>query len=280
MKKHKYSIKRTIGLVLILTALALLLVWTVIPIYIVISNSFRKTLEMKLMPPKIVFEPIFTHYQKLLTLDRFGIYFRNSAIISISTTAFTIILGSMAAYGLKICKSAVGRRISNVLLLGKMVPSITILIPLFMMMNRAHLTGTYLAPILTLSCLSLPFVTWLMTGFIADIPNELIEAASIEGCCRINIFTRIIFPLLRPAIASAVILVMQSSWNELMFSLQLTNLKTYPLTVGIARYVGAVSVDWGKCSAAATITMAPIIIIGFFMQKYLVSGMTAGAVKG
>jgi len=73
---------------------------------------------------------------------------------------------------------------------------------------------------------------------------------------------------------------MQSSWNELLFSLQLTNLKTYPLTVGIARYVGAVSVDWGKCSAAATITMVPIIIIGFFMQKYLVSGMTAGAVKG
>ncbi len=280
MKKHRYTIKKSIGLALMLCALALLLAWTVIPIYIVISNSFRKTLEMKLMPPKIVFEPIFSHYQKLLTLDRFGIYFRNSAIISLSTTAFTIILGSMAAYGLKICKSSIGRRISNVLLLGKMVPSITILIPLFMMMNRIHLTGTYLAPILTLSCLSLPFVTWMMTGFIADIPNELIEAASIEGCCRINIFTKIIFPLLRPAIASAVILVMQSSWNELMFSLQLTNLKTYPLTVGIARYVGAVSVDWGKCSAAATITMAPIILIGFFMQKYLVSGMTAGAVKG
>jgi multiple sugar transport system permease protein len=119
-----------------------------------------------------------------------------------------------------------------------------------------------------------------MTGFIADIPNELIESAGIVGCSRIKIFALIIMPLLKPAIASAVILVMQSSWNELIFSLQLTNLNTYPLTVGIARYVGAVSVDWGKCSAAATITMAPIIIIGFFMQKYLVSGMTSGAVKG
>jgi multiple sugar transport system permease protein len=87
-------------------------------------------------------------------------------------------------------------------------------------------------------------------------------------------------PLLKPAIASAVILMMQSSWNELIFSLQLTNLNTYPLTAGIARYVGAVSVDWGKRSAAAAITMAPIIIIGFFMQKYLVGGMTSGAVKG
>ena len=81
-------------------------------------------------------------------------------------------------------------------------------------------------------------------------------------------------------IASAVILIMQFSWNELLFSLQLTNIDTYPLTVGIARYVGAISVDWGKCSAAATITIVPIIVVGFFMQKYLVSGMTAGAVKG
>jgi len=213
-------------------------------------------------------------------LDNFGKYFINSIIIAASTTCLTILLGSFAAYGMRIFKSAWGRRISNVLLLGKMVPAITILIPLFIMMNRAHLTGTYLAPILAHSCLSLPFVTWLMAGFIEDIPNELLEAASVMGCARMGIFWRIIFPLLKPAIASAVILVMQSSWNELIFSLQLTNLKTYPLTVGVARYVGAVSVDWGKSSAAATITMVPIILIGFFMQKYLVSGMTAGAVKG
>jgi multiple sugar transport system permease protein len=119
-----------------------------------------------------------------------------------------------------------------------------------------------------------------MTGFIADIPDELIESAGIMGCSRMKTFRCIIFPLLKPAIASAVILVMQDSWNELIFSLQLTNINTYPLTVGIARYVGAVSVDWGKCSAAATITMIPIIVIGFFMQKHLVSGMTSGAIKG
>jgi multiple sugar transport system permease protein len=93
-------------------------------------------------------------------------------------------------------------------------------------------------------------------------------------------FRQIIFPMLTPAIASATILIMQFSWNELLFALQLTNIDTYPLTVGIARYVGAISVDWGKSSAAAVITIMPIIIVGFFMQKYIVSGMTAGAVKG
>lgn len=275
-----YKAKRTLARLGIALFLALFVLWTVIPVYIVVSNSFRRTIEMKQMPPKLIFTPTLGHYEKILTLDRFGVYFRNSTVISVSVTALTILLGSMAAYGLKLFRSRIGKRISSVLLLGKMVPSITILIPLFVLMNRARLTGTYAAPILALSCLSLPFVTWLMTGFIADIPQELIESASLEGCARMKIFRIIILPLLKPAIASAAILVMQASWNELLFSLQLTNLSTYPLTVGVARYVGAVSVDWGKCSAAATITMVPIILVGFFMQKYLVSGMTAGAVKG
>ena len=280
MQGMNHKSKALMAHIVIYLFLALFIVWTVVPVYIIMSNSFRRTIEIKQMPPKLIFTPTLDHYEKILTLDRFGIYFRNSAIISVSVTCLTIMLGSMAAYGLKIFKSRIGKRISNLLLLGKMVPSITILIPLLIMMNRARLTGTFIAPILTLSCLSLPFVTWLMTGFIADIPSELIEAASLEGCTRMKIFRIIIVPLLKPAIASVIILVMQSSWNELLFSLQLTNLSTYPLTVGVARYVGAVSVDWGKCSAAATITVLPIIRIGFFMQKYLVSGMTAGAVKG
>lgn len=273
--KRKWYVK-----LLIILLLAFALLWTVVPAYIVISNSFRRTLDMKIMPPQLIFQPVFTHYEKILTLDHFGKYFMNSIIIAGSVTFLTIFLGTLAAYGMKLFKSSLGQHLSNILLLGKMVPAITILIPLFIMMNRMKLTGTYVAPVLAHSCMSIPFVTWMMTSFIRDIPTELLEAASVMGCTRMKSFWKIILPLIKPAIASATILVMQTSWNELIFSLQLTNLKTYPLTVGVARYVGAVSVDWGKCSAAATITMVPIIIVGFFMQKYLVTGMTAGAVKG
>ncbi len=174
MKALNYKTEKVVGRLVIIFFLAVFILWTIVPLYIVISNSFRRTLEIKQMPPKIFFTPILSHYEKILSLDRFAIYFRNSAIIAVSVTCVTILFGSMAAYGLKICRSSLGKRISNVLLLGKMVPAITILIPLFIMMNRASLTGTYLAPVLALSCMSLPFVTWLMTGFIADIPNELI----------------------------------------------------------------------------------------------------------
>lgn len=254
--------------------------WTVTPVYIIVSNAFRRTLDIKRMPPALVFKPIFTHFQRLFELDDFLRYFLNSIVISVSVTVTTIALGTLAAYGLKLFKSRLGERLSNLLLIGKLVPAITVLLPMFILMNRLRLTGTYLGPILAHSAMGLPFVTWIMASFVRDIPGEILDSATVEGCSRMKAFSRIIFPMLTPAIASAVILIMQFSWNELLFSLQLTNLDTYPLTVGIARYVGAISVDWGKCSAAATISIAPIIVVGFLMQKYLVTGMTAGAVKG
>lgn len=259
--------------------IAVLLVLTLTPVYMVVSNSFRETLAIKQMPPELLFKPTLVHYQRLIERDNFLKYFVNSIIISVSVTITTIGLGTLAAYGLKLFVSRFGERLSNVLLLGKLVPSITILIPLFVMLNRVRLTGTYFGPILAHSAMGLPFVTWLMASFVRDIPREILESARVEGATRMRTFYTVVFPMLAPAIASAVVLVMQFSWNELMFSLQLTNIKTYPLTVGIARYVGAVSVDWGKSSVAATIAMVPIITIGFLMQRYLVSGMTAGAVK-
>jgi ABC-type glycerol-3-phosphate transport system permease component len=263
-----------------LAGLALLMLWTVTPVYIIVSNAFRKTLDIKKMPPDLIFTPFFKHFERLFALDNFLKYFVNSIIISVSVTFVTIAFGTLAAYGLKLFRSRIGERLSNMLLLGKLVPAITVLLPMYIIMNRLHITGTYLGPILAHAAMGIPFITWIMTAFIRDIPNELLESATIDGCSRMRSFAYIIFPMLTPAIASAVILIMQFSWNELLFSLQLTNIDTYPLTVGIARYVGAISVDWGKSSAAATITIVPIIVVGFFMQKYLVSGMTAGAVKG
>jgi len=266
--------------VLKLFGLAALILWTVAPVYIIVSNAFRRTLDIKKMPPDLIFKPILTHFERLFELDDFLKYFINSIVIAVSATVATIMFGTLAAYGLKLFKSRLGERLSNLLLLGKLVPAITVLLPMYIIMNRLRLTGTYLGPILAHAAMGLPFVTWIMACFIRDIPTELLESATVAGCSRMKAFFHIIFPMLTPAIASAVILIMQFSWNELLFSLQLTNLDTYPLTVGIARYVGAISVDWGKCSAAAAITITPIIIVGFFMQKYMVAGMTAGAVKG
>ena len=262
-----------------LLALIFLMI-AIIPVYIVVSNAFRRTLDIKRMPPQIIFTPIMTHFERVLSVDNFAQYFLNSLIIAGCTTFLVIMMGTLAAYGLRLFKSRIGIRLSNIMMLGKLVPSITIMIPLYIMLNRMQWTGHFISPVLAHSAISVPFVTWLMRGFIEDIPAEMFESATELGCSRMKTFFLIILPMLAPAVASAVILSMQSSWNELLFSLTLTNIKTYSLTVAVARFTGAMSVDWGKCSAAATITLTPIVILGFFMQSYLVTGMTAGAVKG
>jgi len=274
--KKKYMMQRLFQYLFV----AIMLLVTLTPVYIVISNSLRQTLDIKKMPPDLFFTPTFEHYAKLFEFDNFYSYFVNSIVISVSVTFITILFGTLTAYGFKLFKSRVGEYVSNFLLLGKLVPPITILIPLYIMLNYLRLTGTYLGPILAHSALAMSFTVWLLTSFMRGIPMEMLESACIDGSSRMNTLFKIIFPMLTPAIASAVVLVMRYSWNELIFSLQLTNLNTYPLTVGIARYVGAISVDWGKSSGAATVAMIPMILIGFMMQKYLVTGITSGSVKG
>ncbi len=266
-----------IGLYLIL---ALFLLWTLIPIYMVVSNSLKTDMDIFARPFKILFRPTLANYQRALTVGDFGPYFRNSLVVALSSSLVSVSLGVLAAYGFA-SFNLKGLRVFNwVLVLGKSVPTITILLPFFVIMSRIRLLGSYAGPILTHTAINLPFVIWLIIGFINDIPVALEEAALIDGASKLQSFWYVLLPILAPAIGSAVILSMQLSWNELLFSLQLTNMDTYTLPVGIAKFVRAISVDWGKSSAAATVTMMPIIIVGFFIQKYLVRGMTMGAVKG
>lgn len=274
-KREKLWVK-----ILTLTFLTVIVLWVCVPILLIISNSIKPSLEIKAMPPKLFFKPTLQHYQKVFSTGNFGTYFKNSFIIASVTTIISIVGGVLGAYGLWLARdSKWGKRASELILLGKLVPAITILIPFNMLLFYTGLHGTYVGPVLAHCSVNLPFVVWLILGFINELPFEMYESAELEGASSLQILTRIFVPLLIPALGSSFILSMQYSWNELMFSLQLTTINTYTLPVGIARNVGAVAIDWGKGCASATISMLPIIIVGFIMQKYFVAGMTAGATK-
>lgn len=274
-KKEKAWVK-----VITVLFLGIVVLWVVVPILLIVSNSIKPSLDIKRLPPAVIFKPTLQHFKNALTSGKFDVYFSNSFVIAIITTAISIVGGTMGAYGLWLARGTRwGQSVSNFILLGKLVPSITILIPLSMILSFMRVYGTYVGPVLAHSSVNLPFVIWLMLGFIRNIPIGLYESAQLEGASRMRILVSIFFPLLRPALGSAFILSMQYSWNELLFSLQLTSLDTYTLPVGIARSVGAVAIDWGRGCASATLTMLPIIVIGFIMQKYFVAGMTAGAIK-
>lgn len=275
-KKNEKLLVKIITIVFLL----LIVLWVFVPILLIASNSIKPSLDIKALPPKLIFKPTLQHFEKVFATSDFGLYFKNSIIIASITTILSIIGGVFGAYGLWLARSTKwGKKISEFILLGKLVPSITILIPLNMLLFFTRLHGTYVGPILAHSSVNLPFVVWLILGFIRQFPSGLYESAQIEGASSTRILISIFVPLLLPALGSAFILSMQYSWNELMFSLQLTTINTYTLPVGIARNVGAVAIDWGKGCASATLTMLPIIIVGFIMQKYFVAGMTAGAMK-
>lgn len=260
--------------------LALFFLWSFIPVYIIVTNSIKPKLDITAIPPKIFFSPTPRHFQIAFFDGDFALYFRNSIIITSITTIICVVCGALGAYGILIMKSRVGKQASSFLLVGKLVPSITILIPFYTMLVKLGLHRTYIGVILAHCSINLPFIVWLILGFMRDIPLEILDSAKIDGATRMQSFWRIILPLLKPSIGSSIILTFQSSWNDLLYSLQLTTMNSYNVQVGISRFTGALTVDWGKCSAAATIGMLPVIIIGFAMQKYLVAGMTAGSVKG
>lgn len=260
--------------------LAFFFLWSILPVYIIISNSIKPTLDITAVPPKLLFEPTWSHYQNALRNGDFLVYFKNSIIITCITTVLCVIGGAMGAYGLLIMKSRVGKQASSFLLIGKLVPSITVLIPFYTILVMLGIHKTFIGVILAHCSLNLPFIVWLILGFMRDTPMEILESATIDGATRMQAFWRIMMPILKPALGSSLILTFQCSWNELLYALQLTTMKSYTLQVGISRFTGALTVDWGKCSAAATIGMLPVILIGFAMQKYLIAGMTAGSVKG
>lgn len=275
MRRRKLIAKTLTALLL-----GLFLLWTVVPILLVLTNAFKTPLDIKRVPPVFFFKPTLNNFVKAFSVGDFGLYFVNSFVIASVTTVISVVGGAMGGYGLALTKRRWGRVVSNLMLLGKLVPAITILIPFYMILNATGLYGGYMGPILAHCSVNLPFIIWLMFGFIQDIPGEVFESSMIDGARRMQTFWRILLPMLLPAVGSAVILSMQYSWNELLYSLQLTTMSSYTLPVGIGKFVGAVSVDWGKSSAAATVTMVPIIVVSFLMQKYLVAGLTAGAVKG
>jgi multiple sugar transport system permease protein len=273
-------ILRWVRIGLKLVVLVLFWLWTVVPIALVVTTSFKLPRDIFSVPPVIIFTPTIENYVRALTSGDFARYFCNSVIVGVVSALLAVGSGSLAAYALVSLRMRHARLIADIFLLGKLVPAVTMLLPLFALLNVTGLLGTFVGPILAHTAVNLPFVIWLVMGFIRDIPPDLESAAKVDGCTPMQTFWLIIGPVILPGLVAATILSMQFSWNELLFSLQLTNLDTYTLPVGISKFVGSISVDWGKSSAAATLTMAPIILVGFLIQGYLAKGTTGGAIKG
>jgi multiple sugar transport system permease protein len=273
---------------LALAALALV-VWTVFPFFWILLTSLKQPLDVIAAPPKIFFEPTLDNYAGIFigrqrgayasARPDFPLFFLNSVIISGGAVLLSFLAGIPASFALARYRFRFKEQLAFLFMSFRFAPFIAFLIPLYILFQRTGLYNTYSGLIFAYQIITLPFTIWMLRSFFMEIPLEVEEAAKIDGCSWWGVLTRIILPLSMPGIAVTLILGFMFSWNAFNYPLMLAGRQTFPVTVGAIQFISYEQVLWGQMAAASLVAVLPQLILSLFVQKYIVRGLTMGAVK-
>lgn len=258
-------------------------VYALFPFYWAINTSFKTEFEMFSRASYIPQNPTLKNYEYVLKSDRFLLSLRNSAIVSSLTSLLALAVGSFAAYALGRLRFR-GRTVLLYLVLSMtMFPAISILSGLYTIVREFGVYGTPLSLVITYPIFTLPFTVWVLTSFFRGLPREIEQAAIVDGANYLQIFWHILLPLTAPALVTTGLLSFVSSWNEYLFALNftLTNPNAQTVTVAIAKFTGfeAYQDPIAEIMAAAMVVTIPLLLLVLVFQKWIVAGLTAGAVK-
>jgi multiple sugar transport system permease protein len=260
--------------------LGLLMAVFLLPLVWILGISFKTRIQTFTIPPLLVWHPTLDNYVSVLTHGEFLSAFVNSLAISTGSVLLSLVVGVPAAYAFSRVAFRGRSTLFFSLLVMRMLPPIAILVPLFALFNKAGLANTRLALVIAYTTFSLPLIVWIMRGFFDDLPHELEEAARVDGATRGGAFLRVMLPLARPGLVTAAILSLLLAWNDFLFAAVLTNNATRTLPVLLASYAGSeTGVDWGPVAASGVLVVLPVILFSFLVQRHLVAGLSAGAVK-
>jgi len=280
VSQRKFRLKGWSKYVVLMAALII----AIAPVYWMLTISLKTEVDQFAVPPRwIGFAPTLAHYYDAFFARSFGRYLVTSLTVATLSTICAVTLGTLAAYGLARFKLRAGldRRLSMWILSTRMFPPIVTAVPLFLMMRDLRLLNTITALVIVYTALNLPFVVWMMRGFFRELPKELEEAAMVDGDSRLGALRRVILPLVTPGLAATAVFCLIVSWNEFLLGLVLTQTDaSMTLPVGIAGRVTQYEIKWGVMSAAGVVAMIPILVFAMAVQKYLVRGLSLGAVKG
>ncbi|MEV4202372.1 carbohydrate ABC transporter permease [Micromonospora globbae] len=258
-------------------ALAVVVVGLIAPLLWMIAASFKTNVDIYDTAKTFSFSPTVDNYANVLQRANYVQYIGNSLWVAFAATVLSLVLGVPAAYSMSRFNM---RRSALVVLMARVIPGVSLLVPWYYVFSNLRMVGGFTVLILSHMFVSLPLIVYIMMGYFDGLPTELEEAALVDGLTHIGAFRRITMPLSVPGIATAGILSFIFSWNNFMFALVLSGADTKTLPVAIFDFVGYASIDWGGLMAAATVVTLPIMVIALFVQKYVVSGLTAGATKG
>lgn len=257
----------------------LMVVWLMFPPSWMILTSFKRGRDVFDLPPKIFFSPTLDNYQAIFSRPGLAQVFFNTVIVSLFASALALMVGSLAAYSIARFKTG-GKALLFGTLLFRVLPAIVIGLPFFILFSRLRLIDTLQGLVLAYIAFLLPTTIWLMIPFFVDIPREIEEAALVDGCSRFGAFLRVVLPLAQPGLVVTGIYNLLGSWNHFFFGLILTSFNARTLPVEASNFVGEYALQWGEVSAIGSLLIIPPILVAFFLQKYLVRGLTLGAVKG
>lgn len=262
-----------------LNGLQLLVVGIIIltPIYWMVASSFKPSAEVTAYPPTMIFEPTLENYRHLFRTTPFFQYLMNSVIVAGGSTLLGLALGAPAAF------VASWSRVTwpaVVVLAARMAPGMIFLLPWYMMFRHVGLTGTYTSMVLAHTVITLPIAIWVLLPFFDQLPRSVLESAQVDGCSPIVVLWKIAMPMISTGLAVTAILCFVFSWNYFLFALILSNEDTKTLIAASFNYIGEGATSWGTLMAAATMIALPPLALAFLLQRWLVAGLSAGAVKG
>jgi len=247
------------------------------PLVWIALTSIKTQVQIVAVPPVWIFEPTLENYRRVFVEQEFGRFLLNSTIIAVGSTVFSLILGLPAAYTISRYRQ---QALGVLILLARLMPGISYLIPWFILFSKLQMVDTYTAMIASHMLVGMPLIVWIMVNYFDGLPRELEEAAQVDGCTLQQTFLKVVLPLSGPGIITASTLSFLFSWNNFMFALVLSADRTKPLPIAIYSFVSYAEVSWGSVMAAAVVIIAPAIILTMFFQRYVIKGLTMGAVKG
>ncbi len=286
--------KRAFWRTLMYVAIAAFFLWTTLPLLIMALSSLKELRDAFQIPAigdwagafkkLFIFEPTFRHYYELFAEKHFLTYIVNSIIAAGSASVISVAFGALAAYGLARGRIRGEQHLSFWILSTRMAPVVAVMVPLYSIFTGLGLlealrSRNLIGLILAYTTFDLPFAVWFMRSFFEDIPVEVEEAAKVDGCSNIQAFYKVILPLAMPGIVASLILCLVFSWNDFIFASVFGQQGAKTLPVATAELHSTVSILWGGIMAAGTILVIPMLFLGLLVKKYLVQGMTMGAVR-
>ena len=256
----------------------------IVPVLTLFMASIKDTSLFQSIPDLFAFEGFtLENYRASFEQGNYLHFLRNSMIISFSALAIVLLVCTPMAYGLtKLMSPRVRSSLIFFVLSTRFLPYVVLALPLYLLFRQIGLSGTLLGVILAHLGMQMPFIVWLMLGFFAGIPREVEEAAVIDGCSPFQVFWRIAIPMVLPGLNAAAILAFVISYNEFLFAFFLSGYDAQPLTVGITRFLGGAETgaQYGAIAAYGSLIIVPIVIFALLVNRYIVTGLTQGAVKG